>query len=57
MLREKKIVSQHGILMEKLTLSRLNTEGVYVSTSSRHFCIFIKHYLRLQNKYFLFIPV
>lgn len=52
--KRKKLFHSTEILMEKLTLSRLNTEGVYVSTNSRHFYIFIKHYSWLQINIFYF---
>lgn len=47
--RKKKLFHSTEVWWRKLTLSRLNTEGVYVSTNSLHFCIFIKHYSRLQE--------
>lgn len=37
--KEKEFSHSMGFVMEKLTLSKLNTECVYVSTNKGHFCI------------------
>lgn len=37
----KELFRSTEVLMEKLTLSRLNLDGARVSTNNRHFCIFI----------------